>query len=214
MPQLYPLRFQPVLKQYVWGGRRLQTLLGKPIPAGETCAESWEAVDHQQDQSVVAAGPLAGETLHSVLERYGPDLLGRHDPQPRFPLLFKYLDAAQTLSVQVHPNDQQAAQLDPPDLGKTEAWVVLAAEPGSKIYAGLQGRGVAYNIFLDGNLYRDSLSVDRKPLVYDAELGMTLGIGRFPNPVFFAFGLIWRGKEFDGQQSSDNFASATLGMHF
>jgi len=82
------------------------------------------------------------------------------------------------------------------------------------IYAGLQGRGVAYNIFLDGNLYRDSLSVDRKPLVYDAELGMTLGIGRFPNPVFFAFGLIWRGKEFDGQQSSDNFASATLGMHF
>jgi mannose-6-phosphate isomerase len=69
---------------------------------------------------------------------HGAALFGRHHPQKQFPLLFKFLDCQRTLSVQVHPNDEQAAKLDPPDLGKTEAWVVLAAEKGSKIYAGLK----------------------------------------------------------------------------
>jgi mannose-6-phosphate isomerase len=70
--------------------------------------------------------------------RHGEALVGRHHPQRQFPLLYKYLDACEMLSVQVHPNDEQAARLDPPDLGKTEAWVVLAADPGSKVYAGLK----------------------------------------------------------------------------
>ncbi len=138
MPNLPPLRFQPILREYLWGGRRLGTELGKPIGDGDHYAESWEVVDHGADQSVVADGPLAGTTLHEIGTRHGYKLFGRHYPQPQFPLLFKYLDANQTLSVQVHPNDEQAARLDPPDLGKTEAWVVLAAEPGSKIYAGLK----------------------------------------------------------------------------
>ncbi len=67
-----------------------------------------------------------------------PELLGRHHPQSRFPLLVKFLDAALPLSVQVHPNDEQAARLNPPDLGKTEAWYILSADPGSTIYAGLR----------------------------------------------------------------------------
>lgn len=133
-----PLSFRPLLKEYVWGGRRLGTLLGKPLGDGDSYAESWEIVDHGVDQSVVVDGPWAGTTLHELVERCGADLLGRHHPQRQFPLLFKYLDAQLTLSVQVHPNDEQAAQLTPPDLGKTEAWVVLAAEPGSKIFAGLK----------------------------------------------------------------------------
>lgn len=133
-----PLRFRPLLKEYVWGGRRLGTLLGKPLGDGDRYAESWEIVDHGTDQSVVADGPLAGATLHELVERHGPELFGRHHPQRQFPLLLKFLDAQLTLSVQVHPNDAQAATLTPPDLGKTEAWVVLAAEPGSKIYAGLK----------------------------------------------------------------------------
>src|SRR5208283_5800728 len=83
-------------------------------------------------------GPLAGTSLGELVRRRGPELLGRHHPQPRFPLLVKFLDAAQALSVQVHPNDEQAARQTPPDLGKTEAWVILAADPGSKIYAGLR----------------------------------------------------------------------------
>jgi mannose-6-phosphate isomerase len=126
------------LKQYLWGGRRLGIMLGKPIGDGDHFAESWEVVDHGADQSVVAEGPLTGKTLHDLVTQRGELLFGRHHPLPQFPLLFKFLDAQQTLSVQVHPNDEQGARLTPPDLGKTEAWVVLAAEPGSKIYAGLQ----------------------------------------------------------------------------
>lgn len=137
MPELYPLRLKPILQEYVWGGRRLGSLLGKPIGDGETYAESWEAVDHPDGQSVVENGPLAGQTLGELSARLPEELYGRHAPQERFPLLLKYLDACRTLSVQVHPNDAQAALLDPPDLGKTEAWLVLAAEPGAKIYAGL-----------------------------------------------------------------------------
>jgi mannose-6-phosphate isomerase len=138
MNELYPLRFEPIFRRYLWGGRRLATVLGKSLGKGEDYAESWEVVDHGADQSVVTHGPLAGKTLHELVVDRGAELLGRHAPQKQFPLLMKFLDAIQTLSLQVHPNDAQAAKLDPPDLGKTEAWVVLAAEPGSKMYAGLQ----------------------------------------------------------------------------
>ena len=138
MTSLPPLRFEPILREYLWGGRRLGTELGKPIGNAERYAESWEVVDHGADQSIVAAGPFAGKKLHELVTQDGAALLGRHNPRPQFPLLFKFLDCQQTLSVQVHPNDVQAAKLNPPDLGKTEAWVILAAEPGSKVYAGLK----------------------------------------------------------------------------
>jgi len=132
-----PLRFQPLFRRYVWGGQRLGTLLNKPIGA-ETCAESWEIVDHGADQSVVAAGPLAGKSLQQLLREHGSEIFGKQPVPAQFPLLFKFLDANQVLSVQVHPNDAQGAALTPPDLGKTEAWLVLHAEPGSVIYAGLK----------------------------------------------------------------------------
>jgi len=146
---LYPLRFQPIFQRYVWGGHRLRTLLGKPT-GPQPCAESWEICDRPNLQSLVAAGPLAGRSFHELIQQYGAQLLGPAAdallPLPtiapqakgRFPLLVKFLDAAQTISVQVHPTDTQAAQLALPDPGKTEAWIVLAAEPGSLIYAGLQ----------------------------------------------------------------------------
>jgi mannose-6-phosphate isomerase len=136
--QLYPLRFKPVFRRYLWGGRRLGTLLNKPIGEGTDYAESWELVDRGRDQSIVASGPLAGFSLQELMQQHGEDLLGRHHPQPRFPLLFKLLDATRQLSVQVHPNDAQAQLLASPDLGKTEAWVILAADEGSYIYAGLR----------------------------------------------------------------------------
>jgi mannose-6-phosphate isomerase len=137
MPELPLLRFAPILRQYLWGGRRLAEL-GKPLGDGDHYAESWEVVDHGDEQSIVAEGPFAGTKLHELVMRHGTALFGRHHPQRQFPLLFKFLDCQRTLSVQVHPNDEQAAKLNPPDLGKTEAWVVLAAEPGSQIYAGLK----------------------------------------------------------------------------
>jgi mannose-6-phosphate isomerase len=138
MPALYPLRFAPVFRRYLWGGRRLGAVLGKAIGPENDYAESWEIVDRGEDQSRVLAGPLAGKTLAELVLQYGDELFGRHGAQTRFPLLFKLLDANRDLSVQVHPNDEQAARLSPPDLGKTEAWVVLATDPGSVIYAGLR----------------------------------------------------------------------------
>jgi mannose-6-phosphate isomerase len=134
----YPLRLRPILQEYLWGGRRLGELLGKPIGDGPTYAESWEVVDHRDGQSVVENGPLKGKTLGELAKEYSADLFGPIPVPERFPLLFKYLDAQKTLSVQVHPNDAQAAKQSPPDLGKTEAWLVVAAEPGGLIYAGLK----------------------------------------------------------------------------
>jgi len=133
-----PLRFEPVLKRYLWGGRRLGELFAKPLGPENDYAESWELVDREPEQSRVIGSPLAGKSLRELLTNYPRELLGRHVQQPRFPLLVKLLDAAQLLSVQVHPNDDQAAQMTPPDLGKTEVWYVLATRPGSKLYAGLK----------------------------------------------------------------------------
>jgi mannose-6-phosphate isomerase len=132
-----PLRFSPLVKRAIWGGRRLGEL-GKTLGEGADYAESWEVVDHGADQSVVVDGAWAGRTLGELTRAEGPSLLGRHAPQSRFPLLFKFLDCRDRLSVQVHPNDAQGARLDPPDLGKTEAWVILDAVAGSVIYAGLK----------------------------------------------------------------------------
>lgn len=152
-----PLVFHPVFKDYLWGGERLKTRLSKPTGPG-SWAESWEIVDWNQDQSRVAQGPLSGLTLGKLLRIYQAQLVGDdvwahiNDPgippqlRGRFPLLIKFLDAKQQLSVQVHPNDFQAAKLDPPDLGKTEAWYVVDAEPGSKIFAGLK-QGVTASAF-------------------------------------------------------------------
>src|SRR6266568_3718662 len=119
MALLPPLRFAPFFKPYLWGGRQLGTLLGKPIGEGQDYAESWEVADHGADQSVVDGGPLAGMTLSQVMEKHGKELLGRHwqgGRIARFPLLFKYLDCTKILSVQVHPHDAAAAKLVPPDL--------------------------------------------------------------------------------------------------
>jgi len=138
MPALYPLRFAPIFKRYLWGGRRLETLLAKRLGPGDDYAESWEVVDRGRDQSIVTHGPLADTTLGELVSRHGSELLGRHAGEPRFPLLFKFLDAHLPLSVQVHPDDAAAARLNPPDLGKSEAWVILAADPASYVFAGLK----------------------------------------------------------------------------
>jgi len=135
---MHPLLLAPLYRRYIWGGRRFTTNLGRPLPPGDDFAESWELVDRGADQSVVAAGPLSGTTLGELVRQRGAELLGRHAPRSVFPLLFKFLDACRDLSVQVHPDDARAARLTPPDLGKTEAWYVIDAMPGSRIYAGLR----------------------------------------------------------------------------
>ncbi len=133
-----PLIFEPMLKRIRWGGRRLGELLGKDIGPESDYAESWELADHGVDQSVVARGPHAGTTLSRLLEQFGAVILGRHAGLTQFPLLIKFLDANDWLSLQVHPNDEQATHHDATENGKTEAWVVLDARSDGQICAGLK----------------------------------------------------------------------------
>jgi mannose-6-phosphate isomerase len=135
---LPPLILTPIYRRYLWGGRRFESAFGRRLAEPGPYAESWQLVDRGDDQSIVAAGPLAGTSLGTLVRSHGRDLLGRHAPLASFPLLFKFLDACQDLSVQVHPDDERAAARGTPDLGKTEAWYVIDSLPGSRIYAGLR----------------------------------------------------------------------------
>jgi len=133
-----PILFEPLIKQARWGGRKLGEQLGKMLGEATNYAESWEICDHGHDQSVVATGPLAGKTLTELVNHHAAELFGNGRSLSQFPLLIKYLDCNDTLSVQVHPDDRLAEQFMPGENGKTEAWVVIDAEPGSCIYAGLK----------------------------------------------------------------------------
>src|SRR5689334_6649290 len=112
----------------VWGGRRLATVLGKPLPADGAYGESWEVSDHPLHRSRVAAGPLTGASLRDLMAERRAALLGpmadRHDV---FPWLIKFLDANDWLSVQVHPDEQAVRELWPGEGSKTEAWFVVDA---------------------------------------------------------------------------------------
>jgi mannose-6-phosphate isomerase len=135
--KLYPLTFQPIFKERVWGGRQLETLYQKMLPPGVPIGESWEISDRPGDASVVANGPLAGRDLRWLMDNHAADLLGAGTANGApFPLLVKILDAREKLSVQVHPPAAQAAKLGGEP--KTEMWYVAAAEPGAELYVGLK----------------------------------------------------------------------------
>ena len=155
MPDLYPLQFRPIYKNYIWGGRRFESALGRDLPTDGIYAESWEVADHPDGQSIVAEGPLAGKTLRELRESCGKELFGKHHPQSAFPLLLKYLDANQHLSLQVHPDDQCATAMGLADPGKTEAWYVIEAAPGSCLWAGFAqpvDRGLVENSLRKGDI--------------------------------------------------------------
>lgn len=139
-----PLRFERIFLTKVWGGRALATTPGielpADLPADEPIGETWELVDRIDENSVVAGGPHAGHSLRELMEQHGEELLGAAPatPEGRFPLLVKYIDASDVLSVQVHPDDASAQRLGGGLEGKSEAWYVLATEPGAALYAGLK----------------------------------------------------------------------------
>lgn len=131
------LRFKPIYKDYLWGGDRIQARFGRR-GAPAVCAESWEISAHPDGDSTVACGPLEGRTLSSLVSEFGGELLGSRAPSPsRFPLLCKIIDARQSLSVQVHPSPADPGA-DPAEY-KNECWHCLEAEPGTTIFAGLDG---------------------------------------------------------------------------
>ena len=136
---VYPLIFEPILKPKIWGGRKLETLVGKRLPDGAAIGESWELADLEDDQSVVAQGPAKGKTLGTLVTEWGTDLIGRAELfENRFPLLIKFLDAHQMLSVQVHPDQATAHRIGGTVRVKNEAWYVLEAKADAFIYRGLR----------------------------------------------------------------------------
>ncbi len=136
---LYPLRFEPIYQYRIWGGRRLADLLTAPLPSDGPIGEAWVLSDRYDHQSQVANGPLKGRTIGQLLEQSPEQLLGKLAGRfRRFPLLLKFLDAHDMLSVQVHPADAHTDLLPAGETGKTEAWVVLEAGIESRIYAGLK----------------------------------------------------------------------------
>src|SRR5208283_2382454 len=136
---LYPLRFEPIYQYRLWGGRRLAGLLTAPLPGDGPVGEAWVLSDREDHPSRVAEGPLKGRTISQLLEQFPQQVMGKLAGRfRRFPLLLKFLDAREMLSVQVHPADTNTDLLPVGETGKTEAWVVLAAGPKSRIYAGLK----------------------------------------------------------------------------
>lgn len=137
MSELYPIKFKPVLKDRIWGGNKLKTLLNKEGKCA-TCGESWELSAVQGDISVVSNGFLKGNNLEEIIEIYMGDLVGDAVYERfgiEFPLLIKFIDAADDLSIQVHPDDKLAMERHD-SFGKTEMWVVMQAEKGAKLISG------------------------------------------------------------------------------
>lgn len=134
---LYPIKMVPYFKDYIWGGDRLIREWGKPCPDA-VAAESWELSAHKNGQSVAANGPFKGETLGEIVEKYGNRCLGAHsEKSDRFPILIKFLDTKQKLSIQVHPDDRYAL-IHENDHGKTEMYYIVDANEGSGILCGLK----------------------------------------------------------------------------
>jgi len=136
---LYPLRFEPIYQYRLWGGRRLSSLLSAPLPGDGPIGEAWLLSDRSDHQSLVANGPLKGKSIGQLMGQFREQLMGKLASRfRRFPLLLKFLDAHELLSVQVHPSKAHPELIPAGDTAKTEAWVVIEAEKGSHIYAGLR----------------------------------------------------------------------------
>ena len=135
---LYPLRFEPIYQYRLWGGRHLAKLLTAPLPSGPI-GEAWLLSDRDDHQSRVTDGPLKGQTIGQLLQQFPKQIMGKLAGRfRRFPLLLKFLDVHEMLSVQVHPTKANTNLLPAGETPKTEAWVVLEAGTQSRIYAGLK----------------------------------------------------------------------------
>jgi len=143
----YPLKFRPIYKQRIWGGQKLREFFNKDIPPFEKIGESWELADLPGDKSVITNGGLAGEALNLAIEKYPKEITGDENFSGPFPLLIKFLDAEDTLSVQVHPDPQTCRRMNT-GVPKTECWYIVSAIPGAVIYKGLK-KGVTKNQFAE-----------------------------------------------------------------
>lgn len=161
---LYPYLFEPIYKDYIWGGSRIRDAYHRQ-GAPTRCAESWEIADRPEGMSLVANGARKGHTLHQLVQELQTDLVGpQHANCQSFPLLIKLIDAREVLSVQVHPNDANAHRTGGEP--KTEMWYLLDATSDARIYAGMQP-GVTPARFqqalADGNLEHLLMQIPARP---------------------------------------------------
>ena len=146
MTFLAPMRFDPIFQYRPWGGRRLGDWMDSTLPDGPI-GEAWVFSDRDDHSSRVAEGPLKGQTITQIMAHSRDLMLGHHAARfDRFPLLLKFLDVEQMLSVQVHPRDNDHALIPKGERGKSEAWIVLAADANSRIYAGLNPNTTAQDL--------------------------------------------------------------------
>lgn len=135
---MYPIKFKPVYKSKVWGGRALEERLLREIPEGPI-GESWELAAHEKGESLISNGPWAGETLSYVLQKKGESLLGTNGLSPySFPLLVKILDVESRLSIQVHPGRERAKSGKSGKSGKSELWYILGAREDARVLCGVK----------------------------------------------------------------------------
>jgi mannose-6-phosphate isomerase len=135
--QVYPLKFGPIYKERIWGGELLREAFGRETPRGKRIGESWELADLPQDKSKIVNGALAGETLEQAIHKYPQEITGSREFSLPFPLLIKFLDCGDVLSVQVHPDKETCRRMGKGDF-KTECWYIIQAAPGAVIYKGLK----------------------------------------------------------------------------
>jgi mannose-6-phosphate isomerase len=152
---LQPLFFDPIFKEKVWGGQGLKKSLEKNIPADVPIGESWEISGISGDESVCKNGFYAGKSLPEILSLETSRLTGESGGAGEFPLLYKFIDACDKLSVQVHPNDEQARSKKAGNFGKTECWYIVDASPGARLICGLK-KGVGFSDVKDA-LYGNRL---------------------------------------------------------
>jgi mannose-6-phosphate isomerase len=145
--KVYPLKFKPIYKQRIWGGQKLREVFDKDISPDEKIGESWEVADLPDDKSIITNGELAGQTLALAIEKYPKQIMGDENFSGPFPLLIKFLDAEDILSVQVHPDEQTCRRMGKGQ-PKTECWYIIFAAPGANIYKGLR-KGVSKKQFAE-----------------------------------------------------------------
>ena len=165
MNKLYPLKFKSIFKEKIWGGQKIRTILGKDFAPLTNCGEMWVVSGVQGDQSIVENGFLAGNELNELVEVYMGDLVGEKNYEKygnEFPVLIKFIDANDYLSIQVHPDDALAKKRHGGN-GKTEMWYVLDAEPGSELISGFKKKvdKEEYLEHLENKTIKDILNVEK-----------------------------------------------------
>ena len=153
---MYPIKFKKCFIDKVWGGRAFETVLGMSLPEERQIGESWEVSSHKNGMSVVENGIFKDITLENLVEKYGAELLGKDVSERfsgKFPLLIKYLDVNDRLSVQVHPSDDYALKVEG-EFGKSECWYIIDASEDAKLILGLKGE-MTRETFLEKSKNKD-----------------------------------------------------------